>query len=502
MNKGKRYDGTERKLNYKKVLAAIIVLVVLIMIIITVTKLVNNETITTKVDTTNYFSSYSAGKWGVINNFGQTVIEPTYDEMIIVPNKEEPVFICIYDVNDETGEYKTKAINNNNEEILGKYDKIEPIDNYDSKQNVWYEGNILRAIKDGKYGLINFKGEEILSFEYDSIVSLKGVISNILIKKGDKVGLVNEKGQSIIPVEYKEIRTLKEGYKNEYIIIDKNGKQGIISTSSKVIVEAKYEEIKYLASSEIYSVKENGNLKLINTDGKTLINGKYDEFVQVKGDNVIVKKDGKYGLIEKEGTEIIKPSYEDLVYAFENNYIAKKNGKYGIIDDSNKEVLDFKYKNIYYVESGNFIRAEVSSTKEEIFDSNMEQKLKGLISDINSEKGYIKIYTEGTYKYYNFKFEEKKVTDILTSNTMFVKEENGKYGYVDGSGNKVVLSIYEDAAEQNQYGFAAVKKDGKWGAIDKGGKLVANLSVNLDNSIYTEFIGEWHLDNTGLFYIK
>ena len=99
MGRGKRYDA-EPKLNYKKVAAVVIAIAVVIMIIITVKQLANNSGLGKNKEITTYFSSYSNGKWGIINNSGTVVIESAYDEMIVVPNKEKPVFLCIYDVND------------------------------------------------------------------------------------------------------------------------------------------------------------------------------------------------------------------------------------------------------------------------------------------------------------------------------------------------------------------------------------------------------------------
>ena len=54
--------------------------------------------------------------------------------------------------------------------------------------------------------------------------------------------------------------------------------------------------------------------------------------------------------------------------------------------------------------------------------------------------------------------------EILKSNTLFLSKKDGKYGYVDKDNVVVVNYIYDDATEQNESGFIAVKKDGKWGA--------------------------------------
>lgn len=66
----------------------------------------------------------------------------------------------------------------------------------------------------------------------------------------------------------------------------------------------------------------------------------------------------------------------------------------------------------------------------------------------------------------------------------------------------VVDYIYDDAKEQNEVGYAAVKQNGKWGCIDRAGKLILEPSVNLDNNLYIDFIGSWYLADEGIYYTK
>lgn len=42
-------------------------------------------------------------------------------------------------------------------------------------------------------------------------------------------------------------------------------------------------------------------------------------------------------------------------------------------------------------------------------------------------------------------------------------------------------------------GYAGIKKDGKWGAIDINGNIVINPTYNLDDYLQVDFIGKWHL---------
>ncbi len=501
-SRGRRYDD-EPKLNLKKVIGVIIAIAVIVMIIISIVNIVKNSNKKIEVKIYSYYTSYENGKFGVINNDGETVIEPSYDEMITIPNNSKPIFICTYDVNDETGTYKTKAINEKNEEILTGYDTIETIDNYDSKENIWYEDNVLRVSKDGKYGIIDFNGQEVLPCEYDEISALKGNTNNFIVKKGKNIGLINEKGQAIINTEYKNILTLEEGYKDAYIIVNADDKYGLISTTGTILIEPKYSEVKYLGDSNLFAVKQDKTWQLMDTsENKILIDKGYEDFKEVKSDNIIVKKDGKYGVITKENKEKIKPEYDDLEYAFSIYYIAKKDGKYGVITLDNETVIKFEYKAMTYIENGGFIQADKSDTETVIFDNNLGQKISGIVSEINTDNGYIKVYTNNEYKYYNFKLEEKSSSDLLTANSLFLSKKDGKYGYVDKSGKVVIDYIYEDGTEQNSKGFAAIKKDGVWGSINKIGAISCEPSVNLDNSIYIDFIGSWHLSDSGLYYEK
>jgi hypothetical protein len=502
-SKGRRYNRyAEPKLNMKKVLGVIVAILVIIMVIVSIVNVIKNGEDKKKVKSYSYYTVYENGKFGVINNEGETVINPEYTEIVLIPNKDVPIFICTYDLNDQDGTYKTKVINQKNEEIFKEYSKVEAIDNFDSKQNIWYEDDVLRVEKDGKYGLINFEGKEVLPCDYDEITALKGVTNNLLVKKDGKVGLVNEKGQTIVNTEYKDIKTLKEGYKNEYIIVNDNNQYGIISTTGTVIIEPKYEDVKYLNNSEMFAIKDTGVWKLINKDNQILIDGGYDNIIEAKGENVVVEKGGKYGVVTTKNEEKIPVEYEQIKYTFSIYYIAKTGGKYGIINLNNEQVKDFNYINMDYVEKGDFIQADVSDTETVIFDNNLSEKISGIVSEINQEKGYIKVYTNNEYKYYNFKFEEKKSSDILTSNNLFLSKKDGKYGYVNKEGKVIVDYIYEDGTEQNSCGFAAVKKDGVWGSINKVGAVELEPSVNLDSNIYTTFIGKWHLNDSGLYYEK
>ncbi len=501
MSKGKRYEN-EPKLNIKKVIGAIVAMAVIIMIIISVGKLIFNNNENGKLSSKNYFTICENERWGVINSNGEVVIQPIYEEMIVVPNQSKPVFLCVSSINDETGEYTTRVIDENNKEIFKEYEKVEALDNYENTADIWYEDNALRVKQNGKYGLINFKGEKLLNCEYDEITTLKGVTNSLLVRKDNKVGIVNTVGQIIVKPEYKNILKLGQDYRNGYIVVNEENKYGIVSINEAKILETEYDEVKYINSSEMYAAKKDGKWKLIGKDNSVILEEGFTEIVEANFENIVAKKDSKYGVITKTGEEKIPYQYDYLEYISNENYIAKKDNKYGVINLSNTEILKFEYISMIYREDADFIEAQKVETETIVYTSKLEEKFVGTVCQVNVEKGFIKARINNEYKYFNLKFEEKTNIDLLTSNNLFLSKKDGKYGYVNKSGNVVVDYIYDDATEQNKYGYCAVKKDGVWGCLDKIGKEIVTPSINLDNSIFTDFIGQWHLEDNGVYYIK
>ncbi len=433
--RGKRYDE-KPKLNIKKVLATLIAIAVFVMFIISLKNLLTTTEIKGEVASpTTYFTVFENNKWGVVDNNGSTILETNQDEMIVIPDKNKDLFICTYDVNYETGEHKTRILNEEGKEILTNYELVEAIENYDNN-NIWYEKEILKYKKDGKWGLINFAGKEIVPAEYDKIYAMPGIEKSIIVEKDGLLGLVNNSlGEVIIEAGYAEISSLGNTYENGYIVKNKdNSFFGVITTDKKQILECKYDKIYNVASNEMYVVTEGGKDKIINKSGEDVLTSGFSEVVSIDGEYIVIKNNDKYGVIDTSGNSQIPCEYDYLSVSFDKTYIAKKGDKFGLVKIGNETVLDFKYSQ-----------------------------------------------------------------EVMPSHTLFLIKENGKYGYENKNGERIVDCIYDDATEQNDYGYSAVKQGGVWGSLKSDGSICLKPSVNLDNNLYIDFIEQWHIDeNTNI----
>lgn len=486
MSRGRRYDN-KPKLNMKKVVAVIVAIILIIMFVIAIKSLLSSDSSASKLVSTTYFVINKDNKWGVIDNNAKIIIYPTYDDAIIIPNNKQPIFICTYDVNYEDGTYQTKVLNEKGKEVFKEYDKVLPLENYDENNNMWYEDNVLLVEKDGKYGLINFDGKEILSTTFEKIYTLKGIENSLITVKDNKLGLVDDLGHEVIKNEYQEIKTL--GKDTKKYIVKQNDKYGIYD-----VLECKYQEILALNNNKVFCIKENEKYKVINDKEEVVFTNSFKEIKEAKNNIIVYKNSKGYTAYDVETKGKLEKTYSDLAYTSNNMFIAKSGNNYGIINLDNEIKVDFKYTNINYYEDIKVYELEENSADiNKILNSELVEIIQGVVSETNAKKAYIKVWTEEGYKYFETNGQEKTSKDILTNNNLFLSKQNGKYGFVDKEGKVIVDYIYDDAREQNDYGYVAIKKDGLWGSLDKNGNVIAETKYNLEDNLVIDFIGEYHL---------
>ena len=428
MSRGKRYE--ERKLNLKKVFAVILAIIVIIMSVWIIRGILSKEGSSRGITSKTYFAAYQDNKWGVIDENGEFVIDPSYEEMIIIPDSKTDIFLCTYDVNYDTGEYSAKAINSKNEDIFTEYSKVEAISNHDENNNLWYEENVLKVQRDGKWGMINYEGEIILNTEYNSIQALPGVENDILVEKDGKYGIADNTGRLLLDVAYTEITNLEKTNRDGYIVRDHTGLYGIVDNSNNVILQNQYQEIEKVYRNNLYVVTQDGTQKVVNSNGEDVLTQGFEQIsaiLKTEGQGVIYSTGGKYGIMSLAGDVIIEAQYDNLVEAKANVFIATRGDRQGIIDGNNAESVPFNYTSITYNETGDIYIAEDENFNSSIMNNQFQVQQTGILIEINTDEGYFELRQDDEYKYYNFRFEERDVKDILTNNTLFLDKKDNKY---------------------------------------------------------------------------
>mgnify|MGYP000701103977 FL=1 len=161
-----------------------------------------------------------------------------------------------------------------------------------------------------------------------------------------------------------------------------------------------------------------------------------------------VYTDDKWGVINSKGETIIKPEYTEAI----------------IIPDNSKDLFLCTY-DVNYTDN-TYKTKVINSKNEEIIT------------------GYYAVMALENYDSDN---------NVWYENDVLLSLKDGKYGFVNKAGIVVVDYIYDDAREQNEYGFASVKKNGMWGCVNSKGKQVMTPAYQLESNSLIEFINKWHL---------
>ena len=91
--------------------------------------------------------------------------------------------------------------------------------------------------------MINLSGKELAPCQYDDVVAIQEIKNTIKVTKDGKVGVIDNEGKEILGVLYTDITNLGKDNKEGFIVKGEDGKYGIIDYSNQTILDTKYDEI-------------------------------------------------------------------------------------------------------------------------------------------------------------------------------------------------------------------------------------------------------------------
>lgn len=230
------------------------------------------------------------GKWGVLDNTGKVIVEPTFDD--------------------------------------------------DSKLPYFSKIGLAAKKENGKYGYINTEGEWVIKPEYDYAKSFQ---SNglAIIRNGSYHSVINGKGKIITTNSYDRI----EDYSNGVAVVVLENSYGLIDESGKEVVDTKYSKIE-IVSSEFAKVKLEEKYGYITLSGKKYIKCDYEKLGDIGSNGYVAAYDGyKWGYLDQKGKWAIEPMFQSAE-EFIDGYAVVKDGQYGMIDEDGDIIIDNKYDEI------------------------------------------------------------------------------------------------------------------------------------------------------------
>jgi len=445
----------------------------------------NNNTSSTNSYLTSILKYKQDDKYGIITIDGKTVTKPVYESIEVLEYKDEVLKVK---QNDKFG-----LININGDVIIKpEYNSIATDSYYNQSSKYQKAGYIVNVVTEQgyRYGYINSQGKQVLDTMFTNVKRITEVKDDnntyLITYKNGQAGILKN-GQTVIENEYEDI---SYDVTNNVLVLQKNAKQGVYDLAGNMILPIQYDNIEILGT--LINATKDGKLMVFNVSGTVQDENSLKAMYPENNYYITVDRNGKYGVADQNKNSIINNEYNYIEYAFDKYFIATKNEKIGVIDETGNIVIPIENSIVQNINGTKIIQIINSETNvSDIYNSKMEKVLSQSDSRIYLKENYIKLVSADDIKYIDYDGNLKDAQEIFTNNTVFAKKENGKWGYVDRSGNTVVDYKYEFATNINEYGYGAVKQNGKWGVVNAQGQLIKEAVYTLDD-IEPYFIGEYY----------
>lgn len=404
--------------------------------------------------------------------------------------------------------------------------------NYDEislfKEGSNYRDNVYKCQRNGKFGLVNAQDITLLQCEYSSI---KHSGEYVYLVKNGKNGYAELKGtdevKSLIPCIYDKLESYS---KDAPMRATYNGKEGMIDGNNKIIIPFEYSNIGKFYNVGAYNmawVEQDGKYGIYNIDGTVIqpwdIEKAYvmnensgttyltfDDFPDPSTPYIHIVVNGMTGVLSGKTYKTVIPcKYGYISPVINERAFYKANNKWGIMDIQNNSIQDAIYDKIKI--NNNWLSD--AFTTEGIFQDNMYVFIgdkQGMID--KNGKAFIPVkydslgvFSENMivakcgnlYGYINSNGEEcipltYSHADNFSEGLAAVKNEKGKYLFIDASGVMVIKPHEYDRVGHFQNGTCKVYRKDKVWEIDREGKKVKDSTKKLEKDNDTD---EMYVEN-------
>lgn len=424
----------------------------------------------------------------------------------------------------EDGEYKYGVVDEEGVAYIPvNYDEISLF-----KEGSNYRDNVYKCQRNGKFGLVNSQDITLLQCEYSSI---KHSGEYVYLVKNGKNGYAELKGtdevKSLIPCIYDKLESYS---KDAPMRATYNGKEGMIDGNNKIIIPFEYSNIGKFYNVGAYNmawVEQDGKYGIYNIDGTVIqpwdIEKAYvmnensgttyltfDDFPDPSTPYIHIVVNGMTGVLSGKTYKTVIPcKYGYISPVINERAFYKANNKWGIMDIQNNSIQDAIYDKIKI--NNNWLSD--AFTTEGIFQDNMYVFIgdkQGMID--KNGKAFIPVkydslgvFSENMivakcgnlYGYINSNGEEcipltYSHADDFSEGLAAVKNEKGKYLFIDASGVMVIKPHEYDRVGHFQNGTCKVYRKDKVWEINREGKKVKDSTKKLEKDNDTD---EMYVEN-------
>lgn len=286
-------------------------------------------------------------KWGYINQQGQFMISPQYEDAQDFQENELAIVQSggLYGLINRSGQY----------EIKPKYETILP---FSEKRAI--------VIDESGFHVINEDGKKLTRKAYSFIASYKegrALFSETGTQGKTSYGFLDLGGKEVIPPHYEEANDFHDGKavvklgESSYALIDKDGNK--LQTYPYAFVGSMSDGLM------AFQKKLNEKYGYMDEKGNVAISPQYGGAQPFRGGRAVVNLsedyENRYGLIDRQGTFVISPKYNDINLLGENRAAIGKaldetrpffGSVYAIANTDGEFLTDFTYRGVSSYERG------------------------------------------------------------------------------------------------------------------------------------------------------
>lgn len=389
------------------------------------------------------------------------------------------------------------------------------------KAFIHFDGVINGKCDYGPRICINTKSEKL--FELPDRDMLVNEFENedvaFVIDKNGKYALMNNKGNFLTEFIYNSICG---GSEEGFFEVRRKGKHGHIDINGKEVVPCIYDDGSYFSEGAAAEYL-NGKCGMVDCFNRTIIPFEYEDICVCKNNLINAKKNGKWGLINKYNEVIVDFQYDEIDCWCTREccaYPARKGDKWGIIDRYNNIIEDFIYDDAQLISdnednAGEFVqvikdkRRAIYSTKKKEFITDFDYSFFGYFSDDrisahkNDKVGFLDTNGEVIIP---FVYDSSRILDEEFSEGLCVVYKDDKAGMIDAEGNIIIPFTYKKLYSCHEGMICAKNDKNDYSFLNRKGKVVIPFgkyychSTSFNNGlipVWSKETGDVYIDKQG-----
>ncbi len=227
--------------------------------------------------------------------------------------------------------------------LKGSYEEL--FLNYEEPGDIVH--NSMVVSREGKYGLADGLGAELLETEYDEVHPYSDDDMALILKDGAYVYIDRDGQTRLVPdASYRSLGMMSSGR----TVAAVNGKHGLLDENLQPLTEFAWDELTQISDS-VGACAQNGKWALINKNGRPKTEYLYEDVIRDEygfcagQKRIFVKENGKFHLVDKKGSAVGDLTFDDAHIFPEEGYAAVcEEGKWGFIDAKGNLVIEYQYE--------------------------------------------------------------------------------------------------------------------------------------------------------------